>query len=106
MAQWLSLHTPLQRRRVLPVRILGADMACEAASHMPQLEGPTTGSTQLCTGGALGKKRKNKIFKKKIDLRLREHSEIFYEIESTKYKMLKADSNSERIMTICQSIKY
>ena len=30
----------------------------EAASHMPQLEGPTTKNIQLCTRGALGRKRK------------------------------------------------
>src|SRR3712207_6202741 len=32
---------------------------------MPQLEEPTTKSTQLCTGGLWGEKGKNKIFKKK-----------------------------------------
>src|SRR3712207_9410387 len=32
----------------------------EAASHMPQLEGPTTKNTQLCTGGLWGEKGKNK----------------------------------------------
>ena len=32
---------------------------------MPQLEGPTTKSIQLCTGGLWGEKRKNKICKKK-----------------------------------------
>src|SRR3712207_2975170 len=32
----------------------------EAASHMPQLEEPTTKNTQLCTGGLWGKKGKNK----------------------------------------------
>uniref|UniRef100_A0A5F5PI48 Arylsulfatase B n=1 Tax=Equus caballus TaxID=9796 RepID=A0A5F5PI48_HORSE len=37
----------------------------EAASHMPQLEEPTTKNTQLCTGGLWGEKGKNKIFKKK-----------------------------------------
>ena len=37
----------------------------EAASHMPQLEGPTTKNIQLCTGGLWGEKGKNKIFKKK-----------------------------------------
>src|SRR3712207_7037461 len=33
----------------------------EAASHMPQLEEPTTKNTQLCTGGLWGEKGKNKI---------------------------------------------
>src|SRR3712207_2257547 len=38
----------------------------EAASHMPQLEEPTTKNAQLCTGGLWGEKGKNKkIFKKK-----------------------------------------
>ena len=32
---------------------------------MPQLEGPTTKSTQLCTRGALGEKGKNKNLKKR-----------------------------------------
>ena len=32
---------------------------------MPQLEGPTTKNTQLCTGGLWGEKEENKIFKKK-----------------------------------------
>ena len=32
---------------------------------MPQLEEPTTKTTQLCTGGLWGEKGKNKIFKKK-----------------------------------------
>ena len=37
----------------------------EAASHMLQLEGPTTKNIQLCTGGLWGEKGKNKILKKK-----------------------------------------
>ena len=32
----------------------------EAASHMPQLEGPTTKNIQLCTGGLWGEKGKKK----------------------------------------------
>uniref|UniRef100_A0A9L0SF63 Uncharacterized protein n=1 Tax=Equus caballus TaxID=9796 RepID=A0A9L0SF63_HORSE len=35
----------------------------EAASHMPQLEGPTTKNIQLCTGVLWGEKGKNKILK-------------------------------------------
>ena len=31
----------------------------EAASHMPQLEEPTTKNTQLCTGGLWGEKKEN-----------------------------------------------
>ena len=41
----------------------------EAASHMLQLEGPTTKNTQLCTQGFWGRKRKKikkRIFKKKM----------------------------------------
>ena len=34
----------------------------EAASHIPQLEEPTTRNIQLCTGGLWGEKGKNKIF--------------------------------------------
>ena len=46
----------------------------EAASHMPQLEGPTTKNIQLCTGGGaggLGRKRKKRKNIKKI----KDHSE-------------------------------
>ena len=32
----------------------------EAASHMPQLEGPTIKNVQLCTGGLWGEKGKQK----------------------------------------------
>ena len=32
----------------------------EAASHRPQLEGPTTKNTQLCTGGLWGKEEEKK----------------------------------------------
>ena len=39
----------------------------EAASHMPQLEWPTTKNIQLCTRGLWGEKGKNKIFKKEKD---------------------------------------
>ena len=65
MAEWLNSRAPLQQPRVSPVQILGADIAppshhAEAASHMPQLEGPTIGNTQLCTGGLWGEKRKIK----------------------------------------------
>ena len=59
MAEWLSSLSPLQRPGVSPIWILGADMApghAEAASHMPQLEGPTTKNTQLRTGGLWGEK--------------------------------------------------
>ena len=71
VAEWLSLRALLQQPRVSPVQILAwtwyySSGHAEAASHMPQLEGPTTKNTQLCTWGALGEKRKNKkkFFKK------------------------------------------
>ena len=41
----------------------------QAASHVPQLEGPTTKNIQLCTRGLWGEKGKNKIFKKKKERR-------------------------------------
>ena len=37
----------------------------EVASHMPQLEAPTTKNIQLCTGG-FGDKKEKKIFKKNL----------------------------------------
>ena len=69
VAEWLSLRTALRRPRVSPVRILGADMDhssshAEAASHMPQLEWPTTKNIQLCTEGLWGEKGKIKSLKK------------------------------------------
>ncbi len=65
MAKWLSSCAPLQWPRVSPVRILGTDMAllsshAEAASHMPQLEGPTTTMYDYVLGGLGEKKQKKK----------------------------------------------
>ena len=65
MAEWLSLRSAVWWPRVSPVQILGMDMAlltgrAEAASHLPQLEGPTTKNMQLCTGGLWGENRKIK----------------------------------------------
>ena len=73
MAEWLSSRAPLWRPRVSPVfRSRARTWHCssshaEAASHMPQLEGPTTKNTQLCTRGLWGEKGKIKsfFFKKK-----------------------------------------
>ena len=50
----------------------------EAASHMPQLEGPTTKNTQLCTGGFGEKKEKttNKNLKHFCQLILFNHIEL------------------------------
>ena len=41
----------------------GSSSHAGTASHMPQLEGPTTKNTQLCTGGLWGAKGKIKAFK-------------------------------------------
>ena len=66
VAEWLSSCAPLWRPRVLPVWILGADMAPlpghgEAVSHMPHLEGPTTKKYTTIYWEDLGeKKRKEK----------------------------------------------
>ena len=62
-AKWLSSHSPLQPR-VSRVRILGAGLAllinhAEVASHMPQLEGPTTRIYNHVLRD-FGKKKKNK----------------------------------------------
>ena len=64
MAEWLSSHALLQAALCFigsnPGRGYGTahqDHA-EAASHMPQLEGPTTKNIQLCTGGLWGVKGK------------------------------------------------
>ena len=70
MAQWLSLRALFRRPRVYQFeswvqtwhRSLGH---AEAASHMPQLEGPTTKNTQLCTRGLWGETGKIKSLKKK-----------------------------------------
>ena len=67
VAKLLSSCSLLRRPGVLPIRLLGMDMAplishAEAASHMPQLEEPTIKNTQLCTWGPWGEK--NKILKK------------------------------------------
>ena len=70
MAEWLGSCA------LLPwpgISLVWMDIGCrqgtdgwgpaEAASHMPQLEGPTTRNTRLCTGGLWGEKEK--IEKKK-----------------------------------------
>ena len=43
----------------------------EAVSHMPQLEGPTTKNTQLCTGGLWGEEEEKKKIKTKS------HNDLF-----------------------------
>lgn len=50
--------------------------------------------------------QRNWLGEKKKDLRLRELSEIFHDSENSKDKMLKANSNLKRMMTVCQGIKY
>ena len=71
LAEWLTSSALLRRAGVSLVRILVADMAplirpSEAASHTPQLEGPTTKNTQLCTGGLWGEKGKDLKQKRRI----------------------------------------
>ena len=65
VAEWLSLQALLRRPSVSSVQILGADMAplvshAEAASHVPQLEGPTTKIYDYVQGGHGEKKQKKK----------------------------------------------
>ena len=63
--EWLSLLAPLRRPWF---RQFGAwartwhhsSGHIEVASHMPQLEGPTTKNIQLSTGGIWGEKAKRK----------------------------------------------
>ena len=64
MAEWLSLRVLLRRPRV---RILGAVVAPlsgsnEAASHIPQLEGPETEIYNYVRGRGWG----DKVEKKKV----------------------------------------
>ena len=67
MAEWLSSRAPLQVAQCFvgsnPGR--GSSNHAEAASHMPQLEGPTTKNIQLCMGVLWGEKGKKKSLKKK-----------------------------------------
>ena len=65
MAEWLSLCAPLQWPRVSLAGILGVDWHhssghAQAASHMPQLEGPTTRMYNYVLGGIWGEKAKKK----------------------------------------------
>ena len=69
MAEWLSSRTLLQGPRVRRFESWAqtwhrSASHAEAASHMPQLEGPTTKNTQLGTEGLWGKKGKIKSLKK------------------------------------------
>ena len=63
VAEWLSSQAPLRRPRVLPVQIPGTARTrhrssgrVEAASHMPQLEGPSTKIDNYVMGGIGGEK--------------------------------------------------
>ena len=64
MAEWLSSHAPLQAAQLFRWFESWAQTwhyssnCAEAASHMPQLEGPTMKNIQLCTGGLWGEKGK------------------------------------------------
>ena len=65
VATWLSSCAPLWRPRVSPARIWAwtwhhSSSHAEAASHMPQLDGPTTKNIQVCTTGLWGEKEKKK----------------------------------------------
>ena len=70
MAEWLSSHTLLQWPRVSPVQILGTDMAPlikPCWGGIPHATARRTHNWKYTTmyRGALGRKRKNRIFKKK-----------------------------------------
>ena len=65
MAEWLSLRAPLQAAQCFVGLNPGHGHGtahqtthAEAASHMPQLEGPATKNIQLCTGGLWEEKGK------------------------------------------------
>ena len=60
MAEWLSSCAVLWQPRVSQVWILGMDLAplIKAASHMPQLEGPTTKNIYKYVPGDFGEKKK------------------------------------------------
>ena len=69
MAKWLGSCALLHRPRVSPVRVLGTDMASLVRPCWGSVPHATTGRTynQKYTTmyqGALGRKRKNKIFEK------------------------------------------
>ena len=76
VAEWLGSCSLLRWPRYSPVQVLGANMAllvkpCWGDIPHATLEGPTTKTTQLCTGGALGEKGKIKsFFKKKFQYNL------------------------------------
>ena len=57
-AEWLSSGALLQRPRVLPVRILGVNMAPLVRPCWGGVPHATTKNTQLCTGGLWEKKEK------------------------------------------------
>ena len=62
MAKWLSSCTPLRRPRVSLIQIPCGDLAplvrhAEAASHIAEPEGPTTGIYNYVLGGFGEKKR-------------------------------------------------
>ena len=64
VAQWLSSHALLLRPRVSPVWILTHRSwgHVEMASHIAQLEGPTTRIYNYVLGGFGGKKKKNPLW--------------------------------------------
>src|SRR3712207_2937894 len=101
VVEWLVHALCCRQPSVSSVRILGTDVAssrAKAASHMPQLEGPTTKNIQLCTRGLWGEKgKKIKSLKKKwqfshtipikiptsIFIKIQDNSEIHLEVQMT-----------------------
>ena len=70
VAEWFKFTAPLWRPRVSRFGCWARSWHrssghAEAASHMPQLEGPTTKNTQLCTRGLWEEKGKIKFKKEK-----------------------------------------
>ena len=70
VSKWLSSHAQLQRPGIRGFESRAqtrhrSSSHAEVASHVPQLKGPTTKDTQLCTGELWEKKGKIKSFKKR-----------------------------------------
>ena len=70
----------------------------EVASHMPQLEGPTT-ENKLCTGGLWGEKGK-KINKKSLRRRNVQYGLGCWEWESSEREVLRGTSEEENVKVV------
>ena len=98
--EWLISGAPLQVAQCFVSSNPGcgqwhcSSSHAEAASHMPQLEGPTTKNIQLCTGGLWGEKGKNKILKEKKN-RIRKKS--IYDIRNTYFENFLIKKSFKRI---------